>query len=447
MSSGAIERLHETARCSWDLAVHAGATRWEIFAKASSVEGLIFRPDPPVVRKSTDETGVAVRLLSGKEAGFGSASGLGPDAARAAILGAGNTLAEIPMDPLPPRHLLGVQELPGATPLPHRSWAREMAAQLSEALIAEAGARLFISELNFQQASYGWLLSTGDGFTATHEDSLISLALGLENRGGQRWRHEEWFWIPDADDFDPEKAAARIAGRCSLLNLPPVSREGLYDLLLDPEMSAHVAAALAPLFLPGPVDHLSALADRHGRLAAPCLRLVEDPSRADSPSRAPCDGEGFPSRSHLLLEAGVPRHRPSSYLESCLFGDPPQGGALRMSYRDRPRAGTSSLYLLAETTCSREELIPSRGWTLYLNRPLTPIKLDPGKDRFSFLASGTWLEGGKARNSQPLVKISGAISHFLQRVEAVGSDLSWYQTSAGFVAAPSVLIRCQRVMP
>lgn len=442
----AIERLHETARSSWDLAAHAGATRWEIFAKASAVEELHFGDTPPVRRTTSAETGVAVRLLAPEGSGFGAASGSGPDAARAALLGARHSLSTMPIDPLPPPHLLGVREMPAATPLPPKGWARDTAARLSEAILAESGKGLRIRGLNFHQAEYGWLLSTGDGFTASHENTIVSLSVQLESRGSAHWRHEEWFWIPDVASFDAQESAARIAGRCDLFELPYSCHDGLFDLLLHPEMSAHLAAALAPLFLPGPIDRIASLVDHQGHLTAPCLRLVEDPSAADSPARAPCDGEGLPSLSHLLLDHGVPRHRPSSYLESQLYGDPPQGGALRISYRDRPHAGTSSLYLRSEQPFSPKDLIPAKGLALYLTRPLAPITLEPEEDRFRLLASGTWLEQGRPRYSQPLVEIRSSLSHLLQRIEAVGSDLNWYQTPAGFVAAPSILIRCQRVM-
>lgn len=442
----AIERLHETSRSSWDLAAHAGASRWEIFAKASAVEEVHFGDSPPVLRTMSAETGVAVRLRAPEGAGFGAASGSGPDAARAALLGARNSLFPMEIDPLPPPHLLGFREMPAPRPLPTRGWARDTATRLSEAILAESASRLRIRGLNFHRAEYGWLLSTGEGFTASHEDTMLSLTAQLDSRGSQHWRHEEWFWIPDTESFDCEKAAVRIAGRCDLYDLPLSSREGLYDLLFHPEMSAHLAAALAPLFLPGPIDRLAPLLDRHGRLAAPCLRLVEDPSAADCPARTPCDGEGMSSRSHLLLERGIPRHRPSSYFESRLYGDPPQGGALRMSYRDRPHAGTSSIYLHSERPASPKDLIPSRGFALYLTRPLAPITLEPEEDSFRLLASGIWLEEGRPKYSQPLVEIRSSLSHLLRRIEAVGSDLNWYQTPAGFVAAPSMLIHCQRIM-
>jgi len=441
----ALERLYETARSGWDLVARSGASRWEIFSKASAVEELYFGDSPPVEKITTAETGVAVRLYSPGGAGFGAASGHGPGAARAALLGASNSLRRIPFDPMPPFHLLGAREMPPTGKLPPRGWARDTAEAVSKAVLAENGIR--IRGLRFHQAEWGWLLSTGEGFTASHENTMLSMSVSLASRSSAGWSHEEWFWIPDADTFDPLKAAERIASRCDLFELPPASKDGLFDLLLHPELSAHLAAALAPLFLPGPVDRLAMLVDRQGRLASSCLRLVEDPSAADSPARTPCDGEGLPSRSHLLLERGIPRHRPSSHLESRLYGDPPQGGALRTSYRNRPRAGTSSLYLRAEGRFQPEDLIPSKGVALYLNRPLAVVDLDPARDSYRILASGTWLEGGRPCRNQASVEVRGTLSHLLQRIEAVGSDLNWFQTPAGFVAAPSMLIRCQPVMP
>jgi len=440
-----IERLNETARSSWDLANHAGASRWEIFAKASRVEELCFRPSPPVLRGVTEETGVALRMLTQEGSGFGAASGLGPDAAKAAVLGAGNSLVELPFDPLPPFHALKTEKLSSPRPMPPRSWARDTASDLTEAILREVGDHTLIQELVFHEASVAWLLNTAEGFTANYEDSVISISVRLGNRKGAGWRHEEWFRVPDAEHFDPAEAAGRIAARTSLMSLEQKARDGLFDLLLHPEMTAYLAAALAPLFLPGPSDPLQHLIDGQGLLTASCLSLVEDQGNPHSPGRAPCDGEGYPVIPHLLLDQGVPRHHPCSYFESRLYGDPARGGTVRLSYRDRPRAGFSSLHLLSERADTPETLIPSRGQSLYLIRPLAPVRLNVEQDSFHFLASGAWLDSGRPRFSQPFVEIRGSLSHLLHRIEAVGKDLHWFQTPVGFVAAPTLFIRCQHV--
>jgi len=441
-----MERLHESARSAWDLATHTGIRRWEFFAKASRREELHFGISPPVLRTLSMETGVAMRLFSSGEHGFGTASGLDIDAARAAITGARNSLYPIAFDPLPPFHDLSTRDnVPPPPPLPDISWPRETAAELTRAILQETGDAVLVREIIFQQAYLGWLLATGEGFTAARENTIVSITVLLSNTNGSPWHHQEWFWIPDAEKFDSRAAAFRIAARSLLPALPCDSREGLFDVLLHPEMSAHLAAALAPLFLPGADDMLQGVLDRQGRLAPSCINLIEDQGNPNSPTFAPCDGEGVATVPHLLLDQGIPRHRPCSFFQARLYGDPPRGGAVRISYRDRPKGGFSGLLLNSRSPLDPEDLVPTQGISLYLNRPLELPELDTVRDSLTLRASGVWLVDGQPRFSQPDIRITGSLTGFLRRIEAVGKDMEWHQTSSGFVSAPSILVRCQRV--
>ncbi len=46
----------------------------------------------------------------------------------------------------------------------------------------------------------------------------------------------------------------------------------------------------------------------------------------------------------------------------------------------------------------------------------------------------------------PVVELSGGLGTLLRRIDAVGTDLCWFQTPGGFVGAPSLLIRRQPVV-
>jgi predicted Zn-dependent protease len=83
---------------------------------------------------------------------------------------------------------------------------------------------------------------------------------------------------------------------------------------------------------------------------------------------------------------------------------------------------------------------------LYLLRPLAPLLIDPASDRYRIVASGVWLRGRRVEGWHPVVELRGSITRLLRRIEAVGTDITWFQTDRGCVAAPSLLVRKQPVV-
>ncbi len=150
---------------------------------------------------------------------------------------------------------------------------------------------------------------------------------------------------PTRRSFDAEAIAARIGNRALLTRHRIATDQGLHDLLLHPEVSAQLLAAISPLFLAAPDDRdpLPRLLGPDGLLSAYALTLVDDRSDPTAPVVGPCDGEGLPARRTLLLEEGAPRHRVASFADARRFDETPRGGAVRFSYRDRPATGLANL--------------------------------------------------------------------------------------------------------
>lgn len=446
--SDPIDRLHRTASFTRDMVVHTNATRWEVFAKASTLREMVFEPDPPLEVSVVQETGVAVRMTGHGEAGFGAASGLEAHAARVAVEAANSSLTPLPFDPLPPARLLGCTPVAPPRQLPGAAWASHVAKALTHGVLQASGSALLIRRLVFQEGTYAWLLATGDGFVASQRDATLSLLVELGPRDGGPSAHHEWVWVKRPEAFDPEAVATQMCNRAILADGPQLSREGLFDILLHPEVSAHFLASLSPLFLPTPEDDdpLAQLLDRNGRLGSEALTLTDDRSAADCPPVAPCDGEGLPTGRHVLLDHGVPRHRLACHFEAQLHGEPTRGGARRFSYRDYPTTGIGALRVNPDPGVSPAGLLQNAGRSLYLLRLVAPVVVDPATDSFRLRAQGVWLDGGAVEGIQPVVEVSGALSLLLRRTEAVGTDLAWYQTAAGFVEAPTLFITCQKVI-
>jgi len=445
-ASSHLDRLNAAAEAARIELENRPTERWEFFAKASFTREIEVTPGAPLDIIHAEETGVAVRSSRKGHTGFAAASGLEGEASRRAVDGA--LAAEMPVitDPLPPERLLGTTEVRPFRGLPATGWATHIGQELARVLAGRAAGHLQLRRTIIQEGAFAWILATGEGWVARHEDTSTSLMVEVElvgERGGV-WR--DWLHIADPEAFDTENAAAQFSDRALLTRGRVATDSGLRDLILHPEVSAQLLAAIAPFFLATADDPLAEITDREGRLAAPALTLVDDRTDPCAPITGPCDGEGLPAVRTLLVDEGVPRYRLASYRDALRFSERSRGGALRVSYRDYPATGIANLQVLTDGGTAAVELLGSADRALYLLRPLASVAVDPATDTYRLIASGVWLDGRSVRGWHPVVELRGSLGRLLRRIEAVGTDLRWFQTSRGFVGAPSLLIRRQPVV-
>lgn len=441
-TEGFRDRLHRAAALTRDHLAHLGVGRWELYAKASTTRSVTVVGARTEETVEVEETGVAVRTVEGGRCGFGAASGLELASGRRAADGALDCAVPFDADPLPPPRLLASSPCPSPSAPPPRGWPAHAAAELRRAVAAASDGRVVVARTTVDAGAAAWLLTTSDGFVAAHEEASTGLAVELLVDGGRRGRWREWLRVPRADSLSTEDSARRMVDRVLLTTAPVRGERPIGDLLLHPEVAAHLLAAVAPLFLvrPAEIDPLPRLLDDAGCLAAPALTLVDSRIGKDVPVGGPCDGEGLPARRTLLLEEGVPRHRLACWSEAAACGEPARGGAVRMSYREPPASGISNLVVDTARGVPPGRLLASGGDLVYLLRPAAPVTCDPFRDRCRLVASGVWVTAGRLDGWHPAIEIRGRLSGLLRRLEGVGSDLEWHQTAAGWVGAPSVLV-------
>ena len=439
-------RLRKAVDSCSSLLDASNAKRWEVFAKASLTRQTDFVDGKLRRTAQIEESGLGVRFFDGDRAGFAAASSLDPSAARTAV-DAARAGAAPSSDPMPPPRLLGTTTIPPGPKMPAQGWAQYITSELEIALATVSSGGLRLGRAIVQEGSYRWNLSTAEGWSAEHDRMVASILVEVlvDDRPGT-WR--EWIHIPDPSTFDAASLAARIGNRALLTRHKIATDQGLHDLILHPEVSAQLMAGISPLFLATHVDSdpLPGLLDTNGLLSAYALTVVDDRSDATAPVVSPCDGEGLPARRTLLLDEGAPRHRVASYSDARRFDEVPRGGAVRFSYRDRPSTGLANLRILTHDGMPAGELLAASTRALYLLRPLAPVICDLERDTYSLIASGVWLDRQRIRGWHPVVELSGGLGTLLRRIDAVGTDLSWFQTPRGFVGAPSLLVRRQPVV-
>ena len=422
------------------------AERWEVFAKTSLTRQTELVNSQLHHTVEVEEHGIGLRSWDGSRAGFAAVSGFGPDAAQQLVESA-HRGALPAADPMPPQRFLGSNPIPSGPAMPPPGWAQHVAGELGLAMAGLTRNGLELNRTIAQEGRFRWLLTTGDGWSAEDERMVSSLLIEIiiGERSGT-WR--EWVHIADPESFDAGAVANRIGNRALLTGHRVTTDQGLHDLILHPEVSAHLLASVSPLFVATDEagDPLPGLLDPDGLLASWPLTIVDDRTDPGAPVVSPCDGEGLPARRTLLLEEGAPRHRLASWADARRFDEVPRGGAVRLSYRDRPASGSANLRVETDDGVPAGELLSASRRALYLLRPLAPVVCDPANDTYSLVASGVWLERQRVRGWQPVVELTGGLGTLLRRIDAVGTDLAWYQTAAGMVGAPSLLIRRQPVV-
>ena len=442
------QRLHSAAAAARTHLENLPVERWEVYAKASFAREVVVTPDRPLEVINVEETGVAVRSFRNGKSGFAAASGLEGEASRRAVEGALAVESAVAEDPLPPQRLLGTTAARPPRILPAMGWATHTGEELARALSSAGHGHLRLRRTIFQEGSFAWTLNTVDGWIARHEDTSTALLAEVEVIGERVGVWRDWVHIPDPETLDVEAIAALIADRAMLTRSRVKTDSGLRDLILHPEVSAQLLAAITPFFLATAEESnvLPAILDRQGCLAARALSLVDDRNDPEAPITGPCDGEGLPARRTLLLDEGVPRHRLASFRDARRCSEMPRGGALRLSYRDYPESGIANLQVVTEAGVAAGKLLGSADHALYLLRPLAPIEFQADTDTYRILASGVWLDGSQVQGWHPVVELRGSLGRLLRRIEAVGNDLRWFQTNRGFVGAPSLLVRRQPVV-
>ncbi len=443
-ASRVLERLAGAAGEARDALAREGVPRWEVYAKASSWEETLQRTGGASSSIRCNETGLAVRTRRHERSGFAAASGAGPRAWRAAVEAALSVERSDPIDPLPPPEKLGTSELEPTPPTaPSPGWGGSLLTALESEVENASDGRLRLLRGSVRLGQAGWILHTAEGFTATHFSAscLLLAEVGGTGAGRPSWR--QLIPIPSAPSLDSAVLARRLVDPLLLLDTPSAVRSGVEDVLLDRAVAAHLLSGLVSLLVaPGPSPSTPF---QEQVLGSELLTLVDDRLGREGPLTAPCDGEGLPSQEILLVERGRLRGRLASYRDAVRAGIDPPGGAMRSSYREPPQTGIANLVLRPEPAVSAHDLLAAAGRCLYLLRLTGPPEVEPHHDRYRLSGIGVTLEEGAVRAWHPLVEVRGRVSRLLQRLEAAGTDRAWFQTAAGVVGSPSLLVRSQLV--
>lgn len=227
------------------------------------------------------------------------------------------------------------------------------------------------------------------------------------------------------------EAASRAVARIGARRVPTAR----VPVVMHPEIAAAWLAEMYDAMTGEAVlQKRSWLAGRTGEMIASNLvSIVDDGRLRRGIGTSPYDGEGYPSRRNVLVDAGLLRGFAYDHYHARRAGVPSTANGAR-GFASTPGTGYHNLCIAPGST-SPESLIArvDRG---FLYDDSGSYGFNPVTGDYSFQAQGAWIEKGERAYPVDGVTVAGNSLRMLQDVIAVGNDLEW-RTS---VASPTLLI-------
>lgn len=233
-------------------------------------------------------------------------------------------------------------------------------------------------------------------------------------------------------DFDrvADDAAQRTA---ALLGARKLSG-GRRSVVFDPWVAGEFLDLIAGLLCADQVQRgKSLLAGKLGRkVGSPLVTFVDDPRRLGGMASALFDDEGCPTAAKTMIEGGVVREFFYDAYTASRDGRSTNASAGRGSYRGTPSPGPTNFYL-APGPSSRDEIIRSTEDGVLVLDVMGMHMADPVSGEFSVGVSGLSISKGELSHAVRGAMVSGNLLELLDRVDAVGGDLTFY----GAMGAPT----------
>lgn len=251
------------------------------------------------------------------------------------------------------------------------------------------------------------------------------------------------FVTMDPADVDLE-AVARKAVREAVDGLGggPV-KSGPCRVLLRNDVAAALLSTFSGIFSADNAQKgLSRLKGLEGEaVAAPCVTLLDDPHRPDSPSSAAFDGEGVATRRKAVIESGTLTTLLHNLKTARKQGVQTTANAARTSYA-APVGIAPTNFHFVPTDRRFEDMLRITGDGLLI----TDVQgLHAGANAvtgdFSLAARGFKIEGGALGAPVRQITVAGNFYQLLKDIEALGGDLDFRAPGVSRFGSPSLLVR------
>ena len=322
---------------------------------------------------------------------------------------------------------------------------RPLAERATIALAVEEAARATDPRIKqFRKTTYSdaestTMIATTTGVRASYRESYcgaMTSAVAVENGERQIGYHGDA--ARRFGELDPRRVGRRAAERATeKLGAKPLATQKV-AVVLDPWMAMELLRAIGPLFSADNVlKGRSLFANRIGqRVANAKVTIIEDPRRPQGLRSAPFDGEGVATSTRTLVDQGILRGYLTSLKTARKLGIEPTGNARRGGYGSPARIAPSNLYVAAGTD-DATAVVGQLDRALAVTSLLNLHTVDPVSGEFSLGATGNYLERGTRVHPAQGITIAGNLTHLLNAVVCVGTDLVFGPSGIG---SPTLVI-------
>lgn len=202
---------------------------------------------------------------------------------------------------------------------------------------------------------------------------------------------------------------------------------GRRAVIFDPWVAGELLDLLSSLLCADQVQRgKSLLAGKLGRkVGAELLTFIDDPKRLGGLASSVYDDEGVPTKAKTMIERGVVKEYFYDHYTAAREHRLDNGCAGRGGFKGLPSPGSSNFYL-APGLLSREQILADTSDGILVHDIMGMHMADPISGEFSVGVSGLAVRGGKVKHPVKNAMVSGNLIELLGRVDAVGSDLTFY---------------------
>lgn len=388
--------------------------------------------------------GAGLRLLAGERMGFASAGGADLATIQELFRKVSSQLTHLEADPA--KAFAAPQPSPADAALSDSLWDETLFTlpfDLVVPRLKEMGAlALSVDKRLASVLRAGYGESRGESVIAntrgvfSHErGSSASVGLSALSREEADIQVGSAFQAACRSDVLDFAAVGRDAGRRTAALLG--SRKlpgGRRSVVFDPWVAGELLELVAALLCADQVQRgKSLLAGKLGcTVASPAVTFLDDPRRQGGLASALFDDEGCPTSAQAMIEGGVVKEFFYDTYTANKDKRRTNGCAGRGSYKGLPSPGCSNFFM-KPGSLSREALIADTKDGILVMDIMGMHMADPISGEFSVGVSGLSIQGGRIGFPVKNAMISGNLVELLGRVDAVGSDLTFY----GAMGAPT----------
>lgn len=410
----------------------------EIYLSRSEMRGIELRDGVLDGLQQAASEGVGLRVLKEGRMAFGCAGGLALDDIKALFEKVSSHTRCLPVDPMKSFPERG-KPVAGDKKFEDSLWDKSLFKEPLENFIPrlqEAEADVKKSEKKIKRVlRSGYDESRGEvviantkGLFTREKGNSVSLGISaLAEEGAEVQIGSDFQSARRGDELDFKKVAAQTAWRSAALLNAKKLPGGRRAVIFDPWVANELLEIVAGLLSADQVQRgKSLLAGKIGKkVASSKVTLRDDPRRLFGVGSSLYDDEGCPTQSKIMIEEGVVKEYFYDTYTGNKDGRASNASAGRGSFKGLP-GPTASNFFMDAGTLSREQIIEDTKDGILVLDIMGMHTADPVSGEFSVGVSGLSVRGGRLGHAIKSAMISGNILQLLDRIDAVGNDLTFY---------------------